>query len=356
MTPATTPRKPNVPPHGDLPYAPSPFDRLFDWVDALPGPYWLPYVIAWLALLAMETIVSGSLSSGGITATHLVLTGSSAYALYVMHTLDLHMPRALEQFRATMQCSDSEWRMLRYRMMTMPTLPMAGFTALGLVSGILFYVLVPIDTRFEIFELARTPESTHFNHALGLIIFAVSWVLLYHVRHQFNIVRDILSHHLKINVFDLRPVFALSRLSALTSIFMIIYLYMWLGIMPDLVGQPFVAVPLVVLLLVSAVSFAFPFVGVHSAIRAQKVRLLRHNRDRMTAMSALLHQRVDTGNIREMDDLSKAISSLEFEFQVILRIPTWPWQPETARSVVAALLFPFILWLLQFLTARFVIL
>jgi hypothetical protein len=339
----------------DLPYAPSPMDRLFDAVEALPGPYWLPYVVVWLALLAVETIISDSLSSGGIPAAHLVLTGSSLYVLCVMHTLDLYMPKVLEQFRTTMNCSDADWQSLRYRMMTMPPLPVIAFALIGIASGILYYALVPIDTRFTFFQLARTPESAHFNHVLGFAIFGFSWVLFYHVRHQFNIVREILAKHLKVNVFDMRPVFALSRLSALTSISMIIYLYMWLGIMPDLVNQPFVALPLAALLLVSAFAFAFPLLGIHTAIRAQKDRLIRHNHERMTAMSEQLHQRVDAGQVGDMEDLSKAIASLQLEFQALQRIPTWPWQPETARSVLAALLFPIMLWMLQFVLSRFVI-
>lgn len=340
---------------GDPPYAPSLVDRLFDAIDALPGPYWLPYVIVWLALLAVDTILSDSLNSGGIPTAHLVLTGSSLYVLCVMHTLDLYMPRVLEQFRATMNCSDADWQSLRYRMMTMPSLPVIAFALIGIASGVLFYTLVPIETRFTIFQLARTPQATHFNHALGFAIFGFSWVLLYHVRHQFNIVREIVAKHLKVNVFDLRPVFALSRLSAFTSICMIIYLYMWLGIMPDLVNQPFVALPLALLMLVSAFSFAFPLLGVHTAIRAQKERLIRHNHERMTAMSEQLHQRVDAGQVSDMEDLSKAIASLQLEFQTLQRIPTWPWQPETARSVLAVLLFPIMLWTLQFVLSRFVI-
>jgi len=35
------------------------------------------------------------------------------------------------------------------------------------------------------------------------------------------------------------------------------------------------------------------------------------------------------------------------------RIPTWPWEPETVRSVVVALRFPLLIWLAQPRLGRF---
>ena len=48
-----------------------------------------------------------------------------------------------------------------------------------------------------------------------------------------------------------------------------------------------------------------------------------------------------------MDDLSKALASLEIERASLERVPTWPWERGTLRSLVAALLLPLILWLAQ---------
>ena len=48
-----------------------------------------------------------------------------------------------------------------------------------------------------------------------------------------------------------------------------------------------------------------------------------------------------------MDNLNKAMASLEIEYTAIKRISTWPWNPETPRLVLAALLFPVVVWLTQ---------
>ena len=53
-----------------------------------------------------------------------------------------------------------------------------------------------------------------------------------------------------------------------------------------------------------------------------------------------------------MDALNKAIGALEIELRAIDRTPTWPWQPETLRWIIGALMFPVILFVLQFLIGR----
>ena len=49
-----------------------------------------------------------------------------------------------------------------------------------------------------------------------------------------------------------------------------------------------------------------------------------------------------------MDDLLKVISILETEQDTLNRISTWPWQPETPRFLVTALLLPLLLWVIQY--------
>jgi hypothetical protein len=61
-----------------------------------------------------------------------------------------------------------------------------------------------------------------------------------------------------------------------------------------------------------------------------------------------LHQRLNDGNPEEMDEVNKAIASLEIEQRVISGISTWPWQPETVRWLVTALVLPLVLWIIQY--------
>lgn len=60
-----------------------------------------------------------------------------------------------------------------------------------------------------------------------------------------------------------------------------------------------------------------------------------------------LNRRMDRNEPTRMDDLNKALASLEIERAALERVPTWPWERGTLRTLVAALVLPLILWLAQ---------
>jgi len=68
---------------------------------------------------------------------------------------------------------------------------------------------------------------------------------------------------------------------------------------------------------------------------------------RLEAATRALRRRVDGGDLQGMRDLNYAIASLEIEQKTLAKVPTWPWQPETVRLVVTALVLPLLLWVTQ---------
>lgn len=71
--------------------------------------------------------------------------------------------------------------------------------------------------------------------------------------------------------------------------------------------------------------------------------------EKFEATVAELHRRVDKNALKAMDDLNKTLGSLEIEQAALRRIPTWPWEPGALRSVIAALILPIVIWLIQFI-------
>ena len=80
--------------------------------------------------------------------------------------------------------------------------------------------------------------------------------------------------------------------------------------------------------------------------------MLDEANQRFEAAIVELHRRVDEGQLEGMLDLNQAISALEVEQKTLERIPTWPWQPDTARWLITALLLPMVLWVIQFVLQR----
>jgi hypothetical protein len=75
---------------------------------------------------------------------------------------------------------------------------------------------------------------------------------------------------------------------------------------------------------------------------------------RVEAVFTQIHERIDAGELEEVEELTKVISVLESERETLESISTWPWQPETLRALVTALLLPLLLWVIQYFFQLFV--
>ena len=74
---------------------------------------------------------------------------------------------------------------------------------------------------------------------------------------------------------------------------------------------------------------------------------------RMDSGVAELHRRMDRNELARMDDLNKALASLEIERAALERVPTWPWERDTLRSLMAAIVIPLLIWTIQALLQRY---
>ena len=72
----------------------------------------------------------------------------------------------------------------------------------------------------------------------------------------------------------------------------------------------------------------------------------------MAVTIAELHGRVDASELLSMDELHDTMAGLEIEWSALTRIPTWPWQPETLRGLITALLLPVAVFFFQFVLQR----
>ena len=98
--------------------------------------------------------------------------------------------------------------------------------------------------------------------------------------------------------------------------------------------------------------FVWPLLDAHRILVADKDRRLEDSATRFESALDDLHQRLDEGRLEGMDDLHKAIASLEMEREALDGIPTWPWPPETMRLLITALAMPLALWIVQYVLQR----
>ncbi len=109
---------------------------------------------------------------------------------------------------------------------------------------------------------------------------------------------------------------------------------------------------MVFMMLLAAVTFVLPLLGMHRRMVEEKTRLESEANQRLEAAIAELHRRVDAGDLTDMTELYRAIGGLEIELEMVAKIPTWPWQPGTLRVALSPLLLPVAVWLIQRLLER----
>jgi len=349
------------------PYPPSWFDRFTDWVDRLPGPTWAFYLVFAVVLILEITVVhwlEGAYPVGTFPAGHVLIGGSLAYFLGLMHYTDKAAASAIDSFRPLLSPAKSGGRasiqdhskfdVLSYRLTTLPRRPTLLVTlggaafAIAAIAGDLTSGTVPG-------YLVGTIGSPFATAAL-LIVFIPANMLIfplaYHTVHQLVWVSRIYKEYARINIYQLQPLYALSLPGAYTALGLIAFVYALWAISPtDVSNQVQVGLSLV-FAAIAAATFAWPLLGAHRRLVKEKEARLAEASSRFEAATLELHRRLDSGRLLRMDDLNKAVATLEMEQNALRRIPTWPWQPGVIRAVTAALLLPVAIWAIQTLLGR----
>ena len=359
-----------MPPPFVPPYAPSWVDRFTDWVDRLPGPpwaYYLAWAVVFFLLITGVQWSAGTYPVGTLKGSHAIAAFITPYAIGLIHYLDRIAGPAMQVFRPAMRGDESLHQHLTYVLTTLP--PRSALTAglALLIAGMIVAAgaafLQPsaaagsdawmrLEVGFRIlFEVGATPASYIVTLGFLVLNWWVGGTLVLHTVRRLSLVPRIYRRHTNVDLFRQGPLYALSRLTAQTMIGDLILLYA-LASVRTYISQPLGGGTITVFTTLALASFALPLVGVHRVLAGEKERLLEGIADRLHDAGQELHRRIQAGRYRGMDELNKALAGLEIQRNMIAAIPTWPWHPETLRTLLAALLLPLIVWLIQSVLQR----
>jgi hypothetical protein len=350
------------------PYPPSWFDRFTAWVDRLPGPAWAFYVLLAAGMVLEISAVQwleGSYPFGTFIAAHVFIGASLAYFLGLMHYLDKAAGAAIATFRPFLSLPKGGVRSsvkdratfegLSYRLTTLPRRPALLATLAGAVfTGV---ALVSDMSRGSVPGYLAGTAGTGLSAASILFAFipinVIIVLVLYHTVHQLVQVSRIYTQHARINIYQLRSLYSLSLPGAYTALGLIFFIYALWAIGNPATGANLIQVGFTLIFaVIAAATFAWPLWGAHSRLVKEKESRLADASSRFEAATRELHRRLDTGRLTHMDDLNKAVATLEIEQNTLRKIPTWPWQPGALRAVVAALLLPVAIWAIETILSR----
>jgi hypothetical protein len=339
-----------------LPYSPSWVDRLTDWVDRLPGPFWLFYLVMALVLVLIKSAFAwrdGSYPVATFFPFHVVDQSNSAYLFFIIHYLDNRAGAALTVLRSVLAVDDAGYERLRYQLTTMPARPTFVWSLVGLLFGLAYLPLVMSQAQLQSLMLFTSPTVTVVDLASSGLNWMVNAVFYYHTTRQLQLVSHIYTKHTNVNVFATGPLYGLSRVTAITTLALLFITFLYISYWIDWQFQTTADVAVVLaFVLVALASFVWPLYGVHEVLQEQKERRKGEVARRLEIVTDELHRRTDAGDYSDMGNLNFTIDSLLKEQSALEKISTWPWQPETLRVVVTALLLPIGLWVITRILER----
>lgn len=346
-------------------YPPSWFDRLKVWVDRLPGPAWLFYLVGALALYMLRTILQwtdGTHPPGTFDASLVFTSAWPWYGLGAMHYLDHAAGRALDGLHSILSGSEERQDELRYRLTTMPARP-----ALAAGLGALLLALIAfLVTSFN--ETLITDLEHHVSKAYGagtspavlVITLVAMWfvggLFFYHTVRQMRLIRTISTLHIDVAAAHLTPIYRLSRVTAATAAACSggIALAIVTFTIPQVLSDPVALLIAAGIILLASVTFVWPLLGIHAVLEAEKARLHLDAQQRMKQALLELKRRQDNTDYEGVGAMNNALDALLKQQAVVDKIATWPWRTGTVGGLATAIFLPLVIWLITRILAQLI--
>lgn len=342
-----------------VPYAPSWIDRTMAWIETLPLPVLVSYILLYL-LAAFYVQVSVWLSGSPSFYSDIRYALANAVWLSVpiaaLHYLSAEGRLALAEFRGAMNADEKTVRRLEYRLTRIPKWPVLG---INVALAFILILLTSMDPQLV------APEPLSPTTMLMLLIysslgFSFVPIFIYQTLRQLRIVAEMYAMVEHVNVFNLQPLYVLSGLTAKTAAAWILLANLTLALnvifnfgmqgldlsftIPLLLAQVFFAL----------LAFIVPLWGVHRRIEQDKDQVLEQNSHRLESAYRELERRMKEGDLADMDAFQKGAMALVAFRKEITSISTWPWQPATFRGFLSAVLLPILLFVVQQVLVRFI--
>ena len=336
-----------------LPYKPSWIDRFTNWIGKLPiHPLTIYFSLGFVLILVQ--IVFLWLEDGlyaEVLLPVIIFNGLAIpFLLALIHFLDNQAVTALKSMKSALEITEEEFYNYEYQLSNMPTIP-------WLISGLaMMFITILIErisvTPIRYTALEQLPIFAVVYHIIDKSSAFLFGVFIYHTIRQLRLVNTINTNYIRINLFYLEPSQSFSKLTASTAVGLVVGIYGWMLINPDLLTNLLFLGFAVSITILAIVVFVWPLLGVHRLMESEKDKMLHKINLRFESVFLKFDQPFNEDDDSSLEKIYWTISSLEIQHKRINSIPTWPWKPETARLVLTAVAIPLILAVLRFLVEQ----
>ena len=334
-------------------YSPSWADRLTAAVAARwrhPFPIYAAAAVVLAVILTASQWLGGQYPVGTISLLHVATGAVGPIWLWLIGTFNAAGARTIDQLRPILRVDDDGEASLRRRLTAMPNgWTIAATVAFALV-GLGRLVLDPTMP-------SRLGYSTDVRSMLALlcvlVVTAVSGIafVLKLVWSAWQ-VHLISTHVVRVDLARINLLYGLSGLTGRMAASLILTVTAFYAAETSLISDLYSVMSGLGAIAISAIVFVVPLLGVHDELVAAKGAAMELAATRFYDVTLDLHAATERNDLPVLDPLNKAIGALDVELTRISKIPTWPWQPDTLRWIVGALMFPIILFVAQYVLDR----
>ena len=324
----------------------------FSIVERVPIPGWLLAILVVLLVTALAHLVvwgSGSLPWGQFNLYFISLGFYLVLVPSYWILLAKRAERDLKKFFSDGREGTAEVMKKISDFNSLPEATSLALVILGILSGYFNYRFVgfPSEPLVEIGLPWLLAFTYIFTNVLGFMLFART------IRQASLIYR--FYSDLDMDLFNPERIYALSSYGGYTSAMLILFFY-FLNLIsfPGFIFTTYGILIQIFIFLIMVLLFFIPLSGINSRMKQTKAKLLASANEDLRNIHARIHNAAESQDYTAVDDLHGALSTLRDTREMIKSIPTWPWQPDTLRNVLAPLIFPVIVFLIQMLVERLI--
>jgi len=317
-------------------------DVIADWSEKRRAPLWLQFLAFWIADVLLFNGVQWLVGNNN-PSQHLQVTYDAAYLPFLVAFFVVARGRArlaYERFRPALGGADGDAN-AGVAFAHFGAIPVALWTIAGAAFG-LAGLLDPVTREQRISgSLAELLVIGGIGAGLGFGVLAV--VAAYMVLLVVRIARlHRRADH--IDLFHPGPAHAFARVTALLAGLLVVSTaYSTLTDTATWTNPSNRAVAVVSLVL-AAIVFVAPLLGMRAKLRDSKQSLLETNLSRMRSVAVRIEAAIDAGHDDLVAPMSSSVAALRAERDEIRARSTWPWDVRTFRGIASTFLLPILIW------------
>ena len=342
-----------------MPYKGSWIDRFFILVERLPLPPTFVYLLGYFACVMAYHIIlwtSGALPMGEFSQGILFTIVFWIFLqMAAFHYFQNQAEAALTLFRPALDVNDREFEKLRFSFV--------NFSAGRALIGALVSIALALGMFFGAFEiLSPMFKATPLASALTiLILFGAPFAFgfFYFVFRSLVGINRLYRKVKHINLFNLRPLYVLSRFTSRVGMLFILYLVVnslttgaW-GSQES--GEAIASFYVVYNGVIAVLAFVLPLWGIHVRLAMAKEAAATENNQMIQEHFSAIQKNVKQGKLDKVASLRAGNAALLEYRQELSKISTWPWDTATLRTFITALLVPMTVWIVQQVLTRTIV-